>query len=59
MTKKHYIALAEVVRAYYQAEIDGSEYILHIGIADVLEQYNPRFDRGKFIAYCLAGLEPK
>lgn len=53
MTRKHYIALAEVIREQYEQGTIQACAIDRLG--DVLYQDNPRFDWGRFAAAC--GLE--
>lgn len=44
--------IAQVVKSYYQSEIDGSYYNLAEGMADILEYNNARFNRGEFLTAC-------
>jgi hypothetical protein len=50
--KKQLNEIAEVIRNYHQAEINGDGYNLAEGMADVLQNYNPLFDYDKFIEAC-------
>lgn len=56
MTKKHYIAIAKVIRSNINAgvglgEIYGIES-LALALADTFAAENARFDRGRFLAAC-------
>ena len=57
MSKKDYVLIADVINSYYKAEVDGSYYNLAEGMADILANENPRFDRVKFFTACNKGLE--
>jgi hypothetical protein len=52
MTKKHFRAIAEVIRKYHTAEITGNGYNLAEAMADILQNYNPLFDYNRFIEAC-------
>ncbi|MCH7502577.1 MAG: hypothetical protein IIA10_04405 [Proteobacteria bacterium] len=57
MTRKHFNAIAETIR--YQASVsdaDERRVIANLAaeLAGTLAQFNPHFDRGRFIAACEA-----
>lgn len=59
MTKKDYEAIASVIRKQWSELTAGPDSAALItldltskGIADVMEQDNPRFDRARFLAAC-------
>ncbi len=52
MTKKDYILIAKVIRSYLQAEITGESYSLTTGMADILKNDNPKFNRERFYQAC-------
>lgn len=54
MTKKHFIALADAIRAHNRGVPDTAEEFgeAHIeALADFCEAQNPRFQRGLWLAY--------
>lgn len=50
--KKQLNEIAEVIKNYHEAEETGNAYNLAEGMADILENYNPLFDRQKFLKAC-------
>lgn len=55
MTKKHFIALALIIKKYHEAEKFGYSFNLAEAVADWLQSICPRFDYSRFIEAC----EPK
>lgn len=58
MTKKDYIAIAEVLRELGNAGVrsfDSAEDCIAIAhaFADILQRDNPRFDRARFVLACV------
>lgn len=56
MTRKHFEALAGALREV-RAREDADKHTLELvsrALADVLAGTNPRFDRGRFVAACVA-----
>lgn len=55
-SKRHYEAIAEVVRNAYSLTWDGSDTdgvaLMEEGLADLFANDNPRFDIDKFTAAC-------
>lgn len=58
MTKKHFQAVAEKIakRAADARQLNDDAYLsvrcVALDLADVFEEQNPRFDRGKFLKAC-------
>jgi hypothetical protein len=52
MTKKHFEAMAAYVRNEVENKRDRAAQILCNGFIDLAEQFNPRFDRNRFMVAC-------
>lgn len=57
MTRKHFQAIAAVIRSHYENEADPNpwRYTAHAIAADLASVFaadNPNFDRAKFLAAC-------
>jgi hypothetical protein len=58
MTKKHYEQVANVIEKYLgDLEIGAAKGLLITNLADVFENDNPNFDRGKFVHACYLSKE--
>lgn len=55
MTRKHFQAIADVIRKYGGDE--GRKALMALEMAATLRQFNPNFDRERFIRACTE--EPK
>ena len=59
MTKKHFIALADVIKKYNRAPLYPAFTEQHIAVlASFCEDQNPAFDRGRWLGY-IAGINGK
>ena len=55
MTSKHFIAIARTINlSYTHAPNPNVVTALAVNLADDFEQFNPKFDRIKFLAVALA-----
>ena len=52
MTRKHYVAVAEIIKAFPHGSPTASQAKLIEAFADMFAQDNPRFDRGVFVEAC-------
>ena len=56
MTKKHFTAIAESLNNAKQKSINNENAIIHVALelAHKFEQFNPHFDKEKFLEVALA-----
>ena len=52
MTRKHYVAVAEIIKAFPHGSPTASQAKLIEAFADMFSQYNPRFEMGVFVEAC-------
>ena len=56
MTRKHFKAIAKILSSVqWDSVTQESLILLNARFADMLENENPRFDRGKFLEACKEG----
>ena len=52
LTRQHFEAVAQVLKAYPKGAPTASQAKLAEAVADMVEQDNPRFERGRFLKAC-------
>ena len=52
LTKQHFEAVAQVLKAYPEGAPTASQAKLAEALADMFESDNPRIERGRFIKAC-------
>ncbi len=52
LTKKHFEAVAQVLKAFPEGAPTASQAKLAEAFADMFENENPRFERGRFLKAC-------
>ena len=52
MTKKHYVAIAEIIKSEAMATPYGYRADIAGKLADYFKQDNPKFDRERFLTAC-------
>ncbi len=52
MTRKHFILIASILRAYHKSVEMGWSYDINEAFADLCESENAQFDRQKFLKAC-------
>lgn len=50
MTRKHFAAIARVIESLELSDAD--RYTVAANFADMCGQFNPNFDRGRFLVAC-------
>lgn len=55
MTRKHFILISNIIRAYNKSIAMGWDYNLAEAFADICESESPSFDRDKFMLACGIG----